>query len=414
MSAEWIDVVWTDLVGRAHVMRATRRAAERGALHVDAADVRAGFGSVQSPAGGEGRLRLEPDWSTLRGLPWDADVSVVLADLLDEGAPSPLCARSFLRASAASAGEVGCEVAAAVELEFYLVDPATGRPVYPWIDNYSVSRIECEPVLAAIRNELRAMAIAIEASNPEYSGGQFEVNIAHGPALAAADQGVLLRLFTGILARRAGLDATFLAKPWTDQSGSGAHVHQSLWRDDRNIFHGGEDELSVEGRGYLAGLLESMTELALLGSPTPNGYHRRADGSFAPTVVAWATDNRTAAVRAVLGSPGATRIEHRDGGADCNLYLTIGAQILAGLDGMRREIEPPPPIVGNAYEQDLPALPRTFLESYERLRDSELAARLLPRPLLDAYLDALAPEVEVLMTSSADWERERYGEVPLR
>lgn len=412
MSTSWIDVVCTDLVGRAHVVRATRDACEGGELTIPLARVLRGFGEL--PEAVPGTVTLRPDWATERPLHWDPDVCVVMADLYENGAPSPYCARSFLRSVAGDAEGQGLRVIAAVELEFYLVDPATGRPIHGWVDNYNLSRLEAEPILTAIRNDLRAMSVAVEASNPEYSGGQFEVNIAHGDLVAAADQAVLVRLFTGVIARRSGLDATFLAKPWGDQAGSGVHVHQSLWREDTNVLFGGHDALSQQGLSYLAGLLASMPEFALLGSPTPNGYHRRADGSFAPTVVAWATDNRTAAVRAVLGSASATRIEHRDGGADCGIYLTVGAQVLAGLDGIDRGLKPPPPVVGNAYEQDFPALPRTFLEAFDRLRDSDLAARLLPAPLLDGYLALLEPEVEVLITSSADWERERYAEVPLR
>lgn len=412
MSEAWIDLVWTDLVGRAHVVRGTRDACEAGEVTVGLARVLEGFGGP--PEGISGTVTLRPDWSTARPLSWDGDVTVVVADLFDGDSPSPFCARSFLRGVAAGAEAQGLRVLAAVELEFYLVDPATGRPIHPWIDNYNLSRLEAEPIVTAVRNDLRAMGVRVEASNPEYSGGQFEVNIAHGDLVAAADQAVLVRLLTGVLAQRGGLHATFLAKPWGDQSGSGIHVHQSLWRGDVNVFFGGQDELSEQGLNYLAGLLGSMSDFALLGSPTPNGYHRRADGSFAPTAVGWATDNRTAAVRAVLGGESATRIEHRDGGADCGLYLTVGAQVLAGLDGIDQGLQPPPMIVGNAYEQDLPPLPRTFLEAFDRLRASALAARLLPQPLLDAYLTVLEPEVEVLITSAADWERARYGEVPLR
>lgn len=408
----WIDVVWTDLVGRSRIVRATREACEAGDVRVPLGRVLAGFGPEPPADGGE--LVLRPDWSSERTLPWDPAVSVCVADLHDANGASPYCVRSFLADVVARAAEDGISVRAAVELEFYLVEPTTGRPIYRWIDNYNLSRVEAEPIVANVRNELRAMAVAIEASNPEYGGGQFEVNIAHRDLLEAADQAVLARIYTGVLARRGGLDATFLSKPWTDQSGSGVHAHQSLWRDGENLFYGDEEELSDAGRAYLAGMLGSIAEFALLGSPTPNGYHRRADGSFAPTVVSWATDNRTAAVRAVLGGPGATRIEHRDGGADCNLYVTLGAQVLAGLDGIERSSEPPPPVVGNAYEQDLPSLPRTFIEAYDRLSSSELAARLLPGPLLGAYLAALAPEVEVAIVSSSDWERERYAEVPLR
>ena len=414
MDERWLDLVWTDLVGRAHVVRTTREACESGPVEVPAARVSGGFGGTAN-GNGAGEVELRPDFSSERSLPWDPGGSVCVADLYEDGAPSPRCVRSFLRGVAEGAATEGLTIEAAVELEFYLVDPATGRAVYDQVDNYSLSRVEAEPIVTAFRNEMRAMAIGVEASNPEYGGGQFEVNIAHADLLAAADQANLARLFTGVLARRHGLDATYMSKPWTDQSSSGIHVHQSLWKEGRNLFFAPPEELSEAGRAYLAGLLESVPELALLGSPTPNGFHRRADGSFAPTVAAWATDNRTTAVRAVLGGEGGTRIEHRDGGADCNLYLTMGAQVLAGLDGIARDAEPPPAVSGNAYEQaDLPALPRTFVEAYERLRDSDLAARLLPAELLGAYLAVLEPEVELAILSSSDWERERYAEVPLR
>jgi glutamine synthetase len=410
-SHKWLDLIWTDLVGRSHVLRTTREACEREAVEVPLSRLTQGFGAA---AAVPGRVELVPDWPSERTLPWDSDLSVCIADLREDGGRSPRCVRGFLRSAAERAARDGLVVEAAVELEFYLVNPASGRPLYEQIDNYSLSRVDAEPVITSFRNEMRAMAVGVEASNPEYGGGQFEVNIAHADLVAAADQATLARHFTGTLARRHGLDATYLSKPWSEESSSGVHVHQSLWRDGRNIFYAAPESLSDEGHSYLAGLLASVPEMALLGSPTPNGFHRRADGSFAPTVASWATDNRTTAVRAVLGGESGTRIEHRDGGADCNLYLTMAAQVLAGLDGIERGATPPPPIVGNAYAQDLPALPRTFVEAYERLQGSELAARLLPRELLAAYLEVLAPEVELAILSSADWERERYAEVPLR
>ncbi len=411
MGGRWLNLAWTDLVGRTHIVRTTRESVERQAVKVPLAKLRAGFAG---DAPERGFVELRPDFSSERLLPWDPETSVCLADLYGEGEPSPLCARSLLRSASARASAEGRTVEAAVELEFYLVDPASGQPIYDQIDNYSLARTDGEPVIAAFRNEMRSMGIGVEASNPEYSGGQFEVNIAHADVLSAADQATLGRLFTGTVARRHGLGATYLSKPWSDRSSSGIHVHQSLWRAGRNEFFAGDEELSQTGNAYLAGLLGSMADFALFGSPTPNGFHRRADGSFAPTVIAWATDNRTTSVRAVFGGESGTRIEHRDGGSDCNLYLTIAAQVLAGLDGMERGLEPPRPVSGNAYAQDLPVLPRTYLEAYESLQRSELASRLIPAPLLEAYLSVLEPELELSIVSAADWERERYAEVPLR
>jgi glutamine synthetase len=409
MATSWVDLIWTDIVGRPRVVRAAREAAEEGGLTVRRGELLGGFVGSDD----ERLLELVPDWTTERSVPWETGLAVCFADLREDGEPSPHCPRSFLRSVAAGLAGKGRRIEAAVELEFYLVDPATGLPVYEQIDNYSVSRVEPEAAVTAIRNELRAMAVGVEASNPEYGGGQYEINIARADLLSAADQAALARYFTAILARRAGLDATYLSKPWTDRSTSGIHVHQSLWEGDRSVFFDDDEGLSAAAKSFMAGLLEAMPEFALLTSPTPNGFHRRADGSFAPTGASWAVDNRTTAVRAVLGGESATRVEHRDGSADCNLYLTMGAQVLAGIDGIERGAELPAAIVGNAYAQDLPLLPRTFVEAYDRLRASELAARLVPGPLLEAYLQALAPEVDLAIVSSADWERDRYSEIPL-
>lgn len=409
--ARWIDVVWTDLVGRSRIVRATREAADAGDIEIPLVELT----SESVDAGGvTGMATLRLDPGSEREIPWDPDSTLVMADVFTADQPSPLCARSFLRDVAAVAAEDGISVRAAVELELYLVDPATGRPVYDQIDNYSLSRVASEPAISDLRREMRAMGVGVEASNPEYSGGQYEINISHADLLDAADQAVLARMFSGKMAQRHGLMATFMPKPWTELSSSGIHVHQSLWRDGENIVYESEHALSPTGMSYLAGMLASMQDLALLGSPTPNGFHRRADGSFAPTVVAWSTDNRTTAVRVVYGGPAGTRIEHRDGAADCNLYLTMGAQVRAGLDGIERGADPGPAATGNAYAQDLPQLPRTFVEAYDRLRDSGLVKRLLPTELIAAYLEALAPEVEASITFSSDWERERYAEVPLR
>ena len=265
-----------------------------------------------------------------------------------------------------------------------------------------------EPVAGRLRRELTAIGIPVEASNPEYSGGQVEVNLRHGPALASADRATLLRWLTRRLAREAGLDATFMAKPWTTRAGSGMHVHQSLWRDGRSVFHDA-GALSAAGRSYVAGQLAWMRSLSLLGSATPSAYHRRVGYSFAPTVVCWGGDNRTLAVRAIVGGVTGTRVVQRDAAADCNVYLTFAGQFAAGFDGMTRRLEPPGPVRGDAYAQTgLALLPVTFLEAFSLLEADPVARALVGAATAGAYLRALAPERELVIASSADWERERY------
>ena len=399
------DVTWVDLLGRPRAVRVpTGRIGEP--IAVPRAAVLAGYGGRPDVTG---HLIAVADLDSMRIPPWPDAPAIVMADLREpDGSDSPLCSRTTLRRILADAASDGHVIAAASELEFFLLDPATGGPIYAEIENYSITKgSEAESVMRRVRNELRSMDVPVEASNPEYSGGQMEVNLTYGPALGAADAATLLRSLVRTIARQEGFDATFMAKPWTDQAGNGMHVHQSLWKEGRNTFSDA-GHVSGPGRSYLAGLLAYLAELALFGCPNPNAYHRRTDLSFAPTVICWGGDNRTVAVRAIEGTEASTRVEQRDASADCNIYLTFAGQFAAGLQGMREELQPPPPVEGNAYDRaDLEPVPKTFLEAFD-LMDAGRAATLLGKETVRAYLDVLREERTVLLLSSTDWERQRY------
>ena len=401
----WTDLVWTDLMGRAHVARARTELAEHG-ISIRRADAAAGY---DGPADQTGRVLAVPDWSSRRRSPWQDDVQVVLADLREsDGSASDLCSRSVLRRVLGTLATEGYQARAAAELEFFLLDTATGGPLYADINQYSITKgAELEPLVAMMCDHLATLDVPVEATNPEYAGGQLEVNVEYCEALAAADRAVLVRYTARRVARDHGLDATFLAKPWTDNAGSGMHVHQSLWREGRNVMHEA-GALSELGRSYVAGLLAHMRGLALLGSHTPNAYHRRADYSFAPTIVCWGADNRTLAVRAITGSASATRVEQRDAAADCNVYLAFAGQFAAGHRGVTSTSVPPEPVTGNAYERrDLPPLPLTFPEALAEFDRSPLAADVLGG-LLSHWRQVMERERQVLITSCSDWERARY------
>jgi glutamine synthetase len=399
------DVTWIDLLGRPRAMRVPTSRVEEP-ITVPRAGVLAGYGGWATVPGD---LLAVADLETVRVPPWPGAPAIVMADLREpDGAESPLCSRTTLKRILADAGSDGFTIAAASELEFFLLDPQTGGPIYAEIENYSITKgSEAESVMRRVRNELRSMNVPVEATNPEYSGGQMEVNLTYGPALESADAATLLRSLVRTIARQEGFDATFMAKPWTDQAGSGMHVHQSLWKDEQGVFSD-SGRLSELGRSYLAGLLAHLAELALFGCPTPNAYHRRTDLSFAPTVICWGGDNRTVAVRSIEGTETTTRVEQRDASADCNIYLTFAGQFAAGLRGMRERLEPPPPVIGNAYDRtDLEPVPKTFLEAFD-LMNAGRAKELLGEETVRAYLDVLNEERNVLLLSSTDWERRRY------
>lgn len=406
--ARWRDVVWTDILGHPHVVRQRIDRPESGGTSVDAADAVVSHDGI--PRVAPRRLILRPDLATRAMSPWDDDVELVMGDLHElDGSRSPLCSRGTLRTVLELASDMGFEVKTAAELEFYLIDPATRRPIYSEIANYSIVKgAQLEGVLGPIRKDLGRCDIPIEAMNPEYSGGQIEINIRYGAALRSADRGTLLRLMVRRAAARCGFGATFMAKPWIGSAGSGLHVHQSLWTDGINVM-AEADGLSEVGTWYVAGLLEHTQRLSLLGCSSPNGFHRRADASFAPTVVAWGSDNRTLSTRAVEAGGSATRVEQRDASADANIYLVMAGQIAAGLDGIARKLIPQPRSTGNAYaDRSLRRVPRTFVEAFDRFADDPETSRLLPQGIVQAYVAALEPELELAITNPADWERERY------
>jgi glutamine synthetase len=358
-------------------------------------------------------MRVRPMVGTLRALPWRPGSAMVLCDVTEEdGSEIPVSPRRALRRVLDQAAQQGFEVRIGFEIEFYLLDAQTRMPRHDGIQCYGIARgAEYEHVLAPMRNQLVEFGIPVEASNTEYAPGQIEVNVRYGEALATADSAVLFRNAVKEIAAMHGYVASFMAKIFTDQSGSGLHLHHSLWRDGRNAF-AAAGRLSEDGRYYLGGLQAHMAELSLFGSPTPNAFKRRREYTFCPTSASWGTDNRTAGLRVIEGPDPAVRIEQRDGAADANPYLIMAAQVAAGLDGIARGLEPGPVQVGDAYANPSgPPLPRTLLEAADLLEGSELARKTFGDQLLAVTLGQARYEEAVVTGQVSELERARYLDV---
>lgn len=361
--SELVDIAWPDLDGRLRFESV--RDAEASAAELEIDPVELGWADLTEP------LRPVPNGPRIES-PWNPGRAAQLCFLVDRaGERSAACTRTILARALAAADRIGRRPVMAAEVELLLRTRPGGEPVYPNIDHYGiVAGAPYEPVMRRLR-ALRFESVRVTASNPEYGPGQFEINLSHGPAMAAADAVCVLRSWSETTAAAEGLVADFSAKPGDELSGNGLHVHQSLWCGDRNAFWDGG--LSAAGRSYLAGLLEGMSELAALGSPSEDAYLRREDGSFCPTVVCWGGDNRTVAVRALDGSEGATRLEQRDAAADANPYLIFAGQIQAGLRGIERGADPGAATTGNAYDDDeLHRLPTDLGVALELLESSDL------------------------------------------
>lgn len=342
--------------------------------------------------------------------PWEEGVAFCMAraEGMDHK-PVPIDPRGALVEQVKRAADMGFEVKTGTELEFYLLDPETLLPRDQGIQVYSMARAaEMEHVLGPIRQQINEIGIPIEQSNPEYAPGQVEVNIHYDEALKSADQVIMFRSLVKKLAHVHGYLATFMAKPFIDQSGSGFHVHYSLWKDGKNAF-ADNGKLSKTGMSYLAGLQKHMAELALTGSTTPNAYRRRQPYTFCPTNTAWGYDNRTVGLRVIEGSDSAVRVEKRDASADCNPYYLLACDIAAGLDGIEQGMVPGEPCLGNAYElEDAEPLPTDLASAVELAKGSDLMSRVMGEDRKTILIQQAERELEFLAQQVTPVEVERY------
>jgi glutamine synthetase len=300
-------------------------------------------------AGPVGEVRLVPDWATLVQLPYCPGHARVLGDMRQGGRPWPLCPRAFLRRMVAAAADCGLEVRAAFENEFYLLRPGPG--VAPADDTLFASTRSMDrhaPLIDAVAGALLGQGIPVEQYYPESGPGQQEISISPADPLAAADRQVAFRETVRAVAAGHGLRASFLPKIFADQAGSGCHVHLSLWRGGVNVMPDPADSggLTAEARAFVAGLLTHLPALMAVTTPSVNSYRRFRPHCWAGAFRCWGVDNREAAIR-VPSAPdgrGARQVEVKTVDATANPYLALGAILAAGLDGVRRRLEPPDPL----------------------------------------------------------------------
>jgi glutamine synthetase len=302
-------------------------------------------------------MHAVPDLSSFRIAGWTDGVAIVMCDTIrnDTHEPVEMDARMMLKRQLARAAGMGFGVDAATELEchFFTED---WKPIYDDINCYSIYRgFEMEPFMLDIRESLRTTGIEVEATNVEYGPGQTEINLRYGPLMEMADHTVYFKYIVRLVAKRHGLNVTFMAKPFLQEAGNGMHVHQSLTRDGRNVF-AEQDEDSVLGnstmRRYLTGLLQHHKELQLVMTPTISGYKRLQDYSFSPTQVTWGLDHRLVGVRSIVGSGPSNRLEARWAAADANPYLVLAGVLAAGLDGLENDYDLMPQVTGDPHADE--------------------------------------------------------------
>jgi glutamine synthetase len=302
---------------------------------------------------------------------------------------------------------LGLTAKVGVELEFYLLNP-DGSPFQNDIHAYSLENANLlDPLLSDLYETLRGFT-RLEGVQTEYGPGQVETNLVYTGALEAADDAARLKYAAKEVARRHGKLASFMAKPFTEHSGSSQHLHISLWKGDAPAFApdgGDENETALHA---IAGLIEHLPSITLFGAHTVNAYRRFTPDSFAPATVTWSRDNRSAAVRSLVESdPRATRVELRSGASDANPYWLIASALAAVVSGLENRRQPPPRGAGNLYNEGVP-LPESLGVALELATRDDTILDILGADSVRDFAAIARSEWTAFSNEVSGWERRRY------
>jgi glutamine synthetase len=379
---------------------------------------------------GFGDFSLVPDLSTLRLIPWQPGAVLVICDhVKHDGSFVPEAPRSVLRRQLERVKAMGFTCFCASELEFYLFNQSYHtaftngyRDLQPSsdyrIDYHLMQPTRDEPLMRAIRNDMPAAGVPIESSKGEWSRGQHEINFIYSEPLPMADLHLVFKQGVKEMADQHGKCISFMAKYAPAEAGNSCHIHMSLWQGGRNAFSNSKAQRHAQGAGkgsklfrqFLGGLLKYSPEMCLFFAPTINSYKRYQPGSWAPTRMAWAVDNRTVGFR-VVGEGAGFRVENRMPGADANPYLAFAAMLAAGMAGMEQNLDCGAEYAGNAYvDPALQRLPCTLPQATALFNDSKLAREAFGSEVVDFYVHHARLEDEAFNNAVTDWEKSRYFE----
>ncbi|MFJ8793822.1 glutamine synthetase family protein [Streptomyces sp. NPDC102462] len=369
---------------------------------------------------GYGDFAMHPDLSTLRRIPWHPGTALVVADLAwADGSPVAAAPRHILRRQLERLAGFGYTAQVGTELEFIVFKDTYEQawdagyrgltPANQYNVDYSIlgtGRIE--PLLRRLRNDMAGAGLTVESAKGECNPGQHEIAFRYDEALVTCDQHAVYKTGAKEIAAQEGVSITFMAK-YNEREGNSCHIHLSLADADGVGAMAGPDGMTDVMRHFLAGQLAALRDFALLYAPNINSYKRFQPGSFAPTAVAWGHDNRTCALR-VVGHGRSLRFENRLPGGDVNPHLAVAALVAAGLYGVERKLELPPPCPGNAYTAGFEHVPTTLREAAALWTASPIARAAFGDEVVDHYHNLARVELDAFDAAVTDWELRRSFE----
>jgi glutamine synthetase len=433
----FVSLQFTDIVGQVKSVQVPMHQLEEAVEHgkwFDGSSIE-GFARIA-----ESDMFLVPDMATFSPIPWEPGIGVdgrqlatgsarVICDVFTpNGDPFPGDPRWVLRSQMERARKLGYTFNTGPELEFFLLRRMNGGVEalpHDAAGYFDLSEDLGTEVRKEMMNDLEAIGIEVETAHHEVATGQHEIDFKYADALRTADNAVTFKTTLKAVAARHGLYATFMPKPFYGINGSGMHTHMSLWDDKkgRNAFADQSDPygLSPLARSFTAGILEHARGMIAVLAPLVNSYKRLVPGYEAPVYIGWARINRSALVRIPQISKGhadSTRIELRCPDPSTNPYLAFAAMLAAGLDGIERELEPPPPIEENLYHLDatklesrnIRQLPGTLREALDELCADRVVGQALGEHVFERFVEAKNEEWNEYRTQVTAWEVERYLE----
>jgi len=422
-NVRFLRLQFTDLLGMPKNVAIPAKQAEKAltdGIGLDGSSIE-GFVRIE-----ESDMVLRPDPSTYAHLPWRPRENGVARFICDvckpDGKPFEGDPRYVLRMAMEDAAKDGYVFNTGPELEFFLFKMIEGRPTTQFQDAGGYFDLAPTDLAEDVRREiilaLTEMGFEIEASHHEVAESQHEIDFKYSDALTTADRVVTFKFAVKTMALMRGLHASFMAKPIYGINGSGMHVNCSLAKDGKNAFYDPDAplQLSETCMHFIGGLLRHAPAITRVANPTINSYKRLVPGYEAPCYVSWSTSNRSALVRVPAPRGNSTRVEFRSPDPTCNPYLTFAAMLTAGMEGVRKEIEPPAGANGNIFhmttaerERDgIGTLPGSLAEAHRDLLADDLICRAFGPHVVDALTSVAEAEWDAFRTAVHPWELDRY------
>ncbi|MFX1570974.1 MAG: glutamine synthetase family protein [Promethearchaeota archaeon] len=365
-------------------------------------------------------MRIVPDYETFAVLPWNPRVGRFICDLTDNNnKPYPTCPRGVLKKVISKAHSMQFEYKTRPELEWYFItkdlkpaDKGTYMDMFP--------KDKFQDLRRQITDDMINMNIGVKTIHHEVGFGQHEVEFTANDALIQADNVQTAKLITKVRAYYNDFICTFMPKPFEDMAGNGLHIHQYLIKNGINAFSNSDRSLSNILRYFIGGIQHHIRGISAILNPTTNSYKLLTPHHEAPVFNSWGIGNRTSLMR-VPGYESSARVEYRAGDAMMNIYLGSALLLAAGLEGIRRNIEPNQPTSKNIdlltdeerYELKIERLPKDLEESLKAFENSSFIKKTLGKKLMEIFINLKYGELQEYEIAKAngkenDWEFHKY------